>query len=347
MKKFKMNTMAAVAAATMLSFAVAAPAYASNKDKCANSFLGLAKQSCVEQVNLEDMRVKSGVVSGDTLTLRVEDQAKTQGRNKIYGKNVEIDVSGLNQSDEVVTNANDIKTNKDRIEQVDQEDHRAVGGTYNSGKLTINTEDMDGGSKRTFEITGLDAESKANATAISNVNNSVINNTNTNNTQNVVLQNHDNRITVNEGDISNNTKRSVNNETVNNEQSVVLSDHNNRIISNTTSISAVQQSVIQNSNGISLANQRIDGVMNDMRYMDRNLSAGIASSIAIGQHQFDPSFKGGQVSLSGGFYNGENAVSFAVGVPVGERVFFSASIATDSGSYGESGGVGLTFQLPK
>jgi len=94
-------------------------------------------------------------------------------------------------------------------------------------------------------------------------------------------------------------------------------------------------------------NARIDNVMSDMKYMDQNLSAGIASSISIGQHQFDPSFKGGQVSLSGGFYNGENAVSFAVGVPVGERAFFSASIAADSGSYGESGGVGLTFQLPK
>ena len=231
----------------------------------------------IEQVNLEDMRTNSGVVSGDNLTLRVEDQAKTQGRNTIYGKDVVIDVSGLNQSDEVATNANHIKTNKDRIEQVDQEDHRAVGGSYDSGKLTINTEDMDGGSKRTFEITGLDAESKANTTAISNV--------------------------------------------------------NNRVTTNTTNIS--------------LANQRIDNVMSDMKYMDRNLSAGIASSISIGQHQFDPSFKGGQVSLSGGFYNGENAVSFAVGVPVGERAFFSASIAADSGSYGESGGVGLTFQLPK
>ena len=164
----------------------------------------------------------------------------------------------------------------DRVEQVDQEDHRAVGGSYDSGKLTINTQDMDGGSKRTFEVTGFDAESKANTTAISNVHNKV-----TNNTQNIAA-----------------------------------------------------------------TNQRIDGVMNDMRYMDRNLSAGIASSIAIGQHQFDPSFKGGQVSLSGGFYNGQNAVSLAVGVPVGERAFFSASIASDSGSYGESGGVGVTIRLP-
>jgi len=99
-------------------------------------------------------------------------------------------------------------------------------------------------------------------------------------------------------------------------------------------------------NSISKANQRIDTAMNDMRYLDKNLSAGIASSIAIGQHQFDPSFKGGQVSLSGGFYNGQNAVSLAVGVPVGERAFFSASIASDSGSYGESGGVGVTIRLP-
>jgi len=230
----------------------------------------------VEQVNLEDMRTKSGVVSGDTLTLRVEDQGKTKDRNYTYGRYVEIDVSGLNQADGVATNATNINTNKDRIEQVDQEDHRAVGGSYDSGKLTINTQDMDGGSKRTFEVTGFDAESKANTTAISNVHNKV-----TNNTQNIAA-----------------------------------------------------------------TNQRIDGVMNDMRYMDRNLSAGIASSIAIGQHQFDPSFKGGQVSLSGGFYNGQNAVSLAVGVPVGERAFFSASIASDSGSYGESGGVGVTIRLP-
>ena len=294
----------------------------------------------VEQVNLEDMRTKSGVVSGDTLTLRVEDQGKTKDRNYTYGRYVEIDVSGLNQADGVATNATNINTNKDRIEQVDQEDHRAVGGSYDSGKLTINTQDMDGGSKRTFEVTGFDAESKANTTAISNVNNKVTNNTNTNNQQNVVLEDHNNRITANEGDISKNSIRTVNNETVNNQQNVVLEDHNNRI-------SSVKQSVAQNTNNISIANQRIDAVMNDMRYMDKNLSAGIASSIAIGQHQFDPSFKGGQVSLSGGFYNGENAVSFAVGVPVGERAFFSASIATDSGSYGESGGVGLTIQLPK
>jgi len=218
MKNRNTNTIAVVAVASMLSFAVASPAYATNKDKCANSFLGLAKQSCVEQVNLEDMRVKSGDVSGNTLTLRVEDQGKTKDRNYIYGRDVEIDVSGLNQADGVATNT----------------------------------------------------------TAISNVHNKV-----TNNTQNIAA-----------------------------------------------------------------TNQRIDGVMNDMRYMDRNLSAGIASSIAIGQHQFDPSFKGGQVSLSGGFYNGQNAVSLAVGVPVGERAFFSASIASDSGSYGESGGVGVTIRLP-
>ena len=83
-----------------------------------------------------------------------------------------------------------------------------------------------------------------------------------------------------------------------------------------------------------------------MKYLDKNLSAGIASAIAIGQHQFDPSYKSGQISISGGFYNGQNAVSLAVGVPVGENAFFNASIAADSGNRGESGGVGMTFLLP-
>jgi len=93
-------------------------------------------------------------------------------------------------------------------------------------------------------------------------------------------------------------------------------------------------------------NSRIDTAMRQTRYLERNMSAGVAAAMAIGQHQFDPSFKGGQVGLSGGFYNGENAVSLGVGVPLGERAFFSASIATDSGSYGESGSVGVTLQLP-
>jgi len=86
--------------------------------------------------------------------------------------------------------------------------------------------------------------------------------------------------------------------------------------------------------------------MNDMNYLDKNLSAGIASAMAIGQHQFNPSHNSGQISLAGGFYNGQNAISLAVGVPVGDSAFFSASIAADSGSRGESGGVGITFLLP-
>ena len=101
MDKFKIAAVAAV----VLSFAVAAPAYA-NTDKCdGTDQYGVATQSCVDQVNLEDMRTKSGQVitnrnnSGKTeIKLRVEDQAPTRGR-PIYGKDVYIDVTSLQGQD--------------------------------------------------------------------------------------------------------------------------------------------------------------------------------------------------------------------------------------------------------
>jgi hypothetical protein len=171
----------------------------------------------IDRVDKEDMRVKSGNVSDGTLTLRVEDMEKTRGRDEIYGKDVEIDVSSLDQSDEVTENRTEINKNAYGVES--------------------------------------------------------------------------------------------------NRQAIAQTDI------------------------------RIDNIISDMKYLDRNLSAGIAASIAIGQHQFNPSHNSGQISLSGGFYNGQNAVSLAVGVPVGNSAFFSASIAADSGSRGESGGVGVTFLL--
>ena len=186
----------------------------------------------IEQVNKEDMRVKSGVVSGDTLTLRVEDMERTQGRREIYGKDVNIDVSSLK------------------------------GRDGNDG--------MDGvsGAKGVDGAAGQDGRN---------------------------------------GSAGAQGERG---------SSAVLD-------------AAIKQRLI------------------DVDEMRGDLSAGIASAVAAGQHQFDPGFSGGQVSLTGGYYNGENAVSFAVGVPLGNRAFFHASITEDSGSFGASGGVGVTIQLAK
>ena len=55
----------------------------------------------VVEVNREDMRTVSGNVDGGTLTLRVEDQAPSRGRPDTFGRNVDIDVSSLDQSTEV------------------------------------------------------------------------------------------------------------------------------------------------------------------------------------------------------------------------------------------------------
>ena len=310
-----MNKVKMAAVAVMLSFAVAAPAYADNK--CASNYYGLAKQSCVNQVNLEDMRVKRGeVVEYDNKTqikLRVEDQAPTQGR-PIYGKDVYIDVTSLKGQDGI----DGERGNRGRKGETGSQGVQGVAGNNGINGLNGNN-GIDGdvgsqgeqgiagkqGEKGDQGMTGLDGKQGEKGVA-----------------DEEKLQEIADGITNNRTDITKNTTS-------------ITELKDEMFNSNTKSINS------ENS-----MNQRIDGVMNDMRYMDKNLSAGIASSIAIGQHQFDPSFKGGQVSLSGGFYNGQNAVSLAVGVPVGERAFFSASIASDSGSYGESGGVGITIQLP-
>jgi hypothetical protein len=538
----------------------------------------------IEQVNKEDMRVKSGTVNGNTLTLRVKDMAKTQGRSEIYDKNVDIDVSSLRGNDGVDGNDGfgtqaDLDRVETRIEQVNQEDHRAVGGSLNNGTLTINTEDMDGGSKRTFTVDGdFNAESKANQldietnrSRIEQVNhedqrlkdgevnangdlvlytedqpdgqsrravtvdgfktnvtdkiaenegrlddndvtnsrqdnaignnaqgvadnadmndaqnkdlrdhngrisgndrdiaenegrlddndatnrrqnynignnaqgvadnadmddrqNNVIRdnvarhnanddlndrqnnairgnaqgvaansdrldqndvlddrqtgaildnrdrsvaNANMNNAQNTVLRDHNGRLDANDqlNDRQNNAIRGnaegvaenaqgvADNESMNNAQNKVLRDHNGRIGANTTAISNVHGYTVDNRRDIDLnaygietnrraivdTNARIDGVMNDMRYLDRNLSAGIASAVAMGQHNFDPTYQGGQVSIAGGHFNGANAVSLAVGVPAGSNAFFSLSAAANDGPGNESIGMGLTYRLP-
>ena len=253
-------------------------------DQCDNSS---TTSACIQQVNLEDMRVKSGEVvtsRGKTeIKLRVEDQAATRGR-PIYGRDVYIDVTSLQGQD-----------GSDGIN----------GDTGSQGEQGIAGKQGEKGDQGMTGLDGKQGEKGEKGVA-----------------DEEKLQEIADGITNNRTDITKNTTS-------------ITELKDEMFNSNTKSINS------ENS-----MNQRIDGVMNDMRYMDKNLSAGIASSIAIGQHQFDPSFKGGQVSLSGGFYNGQNAVSLAVGVPVGERAFLSASIAADSGSYGESGGVGITIQLP-
>lgn len=521
-------------ALTMISaMAISSPTYAFCFFNCDGDNSEQIEENAerIEQVNKEDMRVKNGTASGDNLSLRVEDEAKTQGRDEIYGEDVNIDVSSLNQSEEVVSNKSDIDANAARIEQVNKEDMRVKSGELNDGTLTLRVEDMEKtqgrdeiyGKDVDIDLSDLDQSEEVsenrtdidtNTTNISNnrtdidqntdrsvanenrsvdnsqrisnnrddidsvqqqadvnslvggaallnsvrnsgniadnedrldqndvtnqqQNNAIDQNTtrsvnnqqaNTrqdgeiddvqrqangnslgvivnslrisgndrdiaehedrldqndvkNQEQDQVLNEHDSRINDNADGVAKNKKmnkrqnnvirdnvarhnqndvkndqqddaidqnrdRSVANENMNNAQNKVLRDHNGRIETNTTAISDVHNYAVDNRKAIVDTNARIDGVMNDMKYLDRNLSAGVASAMAIGQHQFDPSYSGGQVSLSGGFYNGENAVSFAVGVPVGERAFFSAAIAADSGSNGESGSVGMTFKLP-
>lgn len=119
-----------------------------------------------------------------------------------------------------------------------------------------------------------------------------------------------------------------------------ITNINNRSITN-------KNNITRNTSDIRNVNARIDSVMDDIRYLEKDLSAGIAAAMAVGTHQFDVSPNSGpQASIAGGVYNGESAVSLAIGAPINDRAFFNMSFVKDSRT--EAGiAAGVTFKLPK
>ena len=433
----------------MLGMTAAAPAFSadcgtgwfSSGKECRNEAIsdntdGINDNAArIEQVNKEDMRVKRGELNDGTLTLRVEDMAKTQGRSEIYGKNVDIDLSDLDQSQEVGdnssaistnttninnnttnigNNADDIDRNSDRISNndVDIFVNRVVSGAalgnsirnsvniennedrLDQNDVTNNRQDRDiatnagdinsvqdqanfntgGVILNSLRISGNDRDIRDNqrdidrnsARATINSLGVIVNSARISGNDRDIAEN-EGRLDDNDAtnrrqnyNIGNNAQGVADNADMNDAQNKVLRDHNGRIGANTTAISNVHGYTVDNRRDIDLnaygietnrraivdTNARIDGVMNDMRYLDRNLSAGIASAVAMGQHNFDPTYQGGQVSIAGGHFNGANAVSLAVGVPAGSNAFFSLSAAANDGPGNESIGMGLTYRLP-
>ena len=76
---------------TLLLVFIASMASASGK----NEERFEAIENKIVQVDKEDMRVKSGEVVGNTLQLKVEDMAETQGRPKPFSRIVSIDLSSI------------------------------------------------------------------------------------------------------------------------------------------------------------------------------------------------------------------------------------------------------------
>lgn len=89
----------------------------------------------IDQVDREDMRVKSGVVNDGTLTLRVEDQKTSRGRKEIFGKNVDIDVSSLEESAEIA--AGDAATLHQAIAHSDHNDQRLAEAAHHDDLLVL------------------------------------------------------------------------------------------------------------------------------------------------------------------------------------------------------------------
>lgn len=76
--------------------------------------------------------------------------------------------------------------------------------------------------------------------------------------------------------------------------------------------------------------QAISNERDERREADQDLKAGVASAVAIGSHHFDTNYRGLQMSIAGGFYDGENAQSLSLGGALSDNVFGSVAASTDS-----------------
>lgn len=87
----------------------------------------------------------------------------------------------------------------------------------------------------------------------------------------------------------------------------------------------------------------IDDMNERIRRNEEDTNAGVAGAYAVASHQFDV-YSDAQLSIAGGYYEGENALSIAVGSAINEDVFVNGNLSFDS--QGNTGaGVGITFQL--
>ena len=112
---------------------------------------------------------------------------------------------------------------------------------------------------------------------------------------------------------------------------------------NMNNISSNRQQIAQQSTMIGSNRELISDLRSDMNRMDDRLSAGVASAIAMSQHQFAVRESKLQLSLAGSFYRNQNAMSFAMGRKVAnDHLFFNASLSINSQS-DKSGGASMTW----
>lgn len=104
---------------------------------------------------------------------------------------------------------------------------------------------------------------------------------------------------------------------------------------------SVHDDAIQaNAAGVAANRAAIDGLASDVD----DLRAGVAGAYAAASHQYDARHQGLQLSLAGGAYDSEEAVSVGGALALGPRVMVNASVTHDSRSE-EAYGAGVLFKF--
>lgn len=96
------------------------------------------------QLNAEDMRLKSGTLSedGSTLDFVVSDYGKSRGRNYVFTRDVSVDVSGLATDQELAMAVNDMQAKYDDLAySIEQSEKVAAENT--AGAIAISSIEFD------------------------------------------------------------------------------------------------------------------------------------------------------------------------------------------------------------
>lgn len=104
----------------------------------------------------------------------------------------------------------------------------------------------------------------------------------------------------------------------------------------------VQRDTQRNTDRIERQESRFGSRIDDVEEQGRVNRAGIAMSNAIGAQQFDLNYTGLQMSISGGYFDGQSAGALGLGGKINDRLFINAHAATGRNKW--SGGVSVTIR---
>lgn len=369
--------MKATLAVAIAALSVSSIAEAKN---CTSCNLNKLKQELlyeIDQVDREDMRVKSGVVQGDTLTLRVEDEKKSRGRNFIYGKDVDIDVGSLEESAEIIQgdkatlfDANQYSDHGDAatLESANAYTDEAIANIQHPDwQPQITAAETRANEYTDFEVAAAKAYADDGdaATLSAAMQHAEASDAQTLEYAKVWSAQADDDVLEQAKQHSTDLAEALAaaDRVIRTDMNLLTESHTQLqesvyslsgevynlsagVQQNTYAIDQLTVGVQQNADSINSLDRRLDTVESVLDAQRRDIREGVAAVTAMSMVQQDPSANGLQLSVGGGWFQGQTGGAVVMGTRVADRVYVNAG-ASFGGvtTYGASATVRLGGNL--